>query len=95
MLSILEKRGSKYYVFVSISHSRRDSIPNWNIPSLDSFVESLIQEKEKLIQMGVIKTSKYQSLLVSYSTKAQAKGKYKGKEPKATDSKPKENQKTS
>ena len=44
--------------------------------------------------MGVIKTSKYQSLLVSYSTKAQAKGKYKGKEPKSDDLKPKDNQKT-
>ena len=47
------------------------------MPSLDSFVESLIQEQEKLIQMGVIKTSKDQALLVIDSAKAQAKGKYK------------------
>ena len=91
MLSILTKLGSKYSVFVSIFHSGRDSILNWNIPSLDSVFESLIHEKEKLIQMGVINTSKYQALLVTESTKVQAKGKSKGKDPKASDSKPKEN----
>ena len=58
VLSILSKLGYEYYVFVSIFHSGRAFIPNWNIPSLDSFFESLIQEQEKLIQMGVIKTSK-------------------------------------
>ena len=41
-LCILSKLGTEYYVFVSIFHFGRDSIPNWNIPSLDSFVESLI-----------------------------------------------------
>ena len=45
--------------------------------------------------MGVIQTSKYQSLLVIDSTKAQVKVIPKGKDPKAYDSKPKENQKTS
>ena len=48
-----------------------------------------------MMQMGVIKTSKDQSLLVSDSSKAQEKGKSKKKEPKAADSKPKQNQKTS
>ena len=32
------------------------------MPSLDAFVESLIQEKDKLVQMGVIQTSKNQAL---------------------------------
>ena len=95
MLSILNKIGTKYYVFVSIFHSRRASIPNWKIPSFDSFVNSLIHEQEKFIDMGVIKTSKDQALLVIDSTKAQVKGKSKGKEPKVVDSKHKENQKTS
>ena len=45
--------------------------------------------------MGAIKTSKYHALLVTNSSKAQAKGKSKKKEPKATDSKPKQNQQTS
>ena len=45
--------------------------------------------------MGVIKTSKDQSLLVYDSSKAQAKGKSKKKQPKAADSKPKQNQEAS
>ena len=82
MLSILGKLGPKFSVFVSIFHSEMDSIPNWNIPSLDSFTDSLIQEQEKLVQMGVIQTSKNQALLVIDSTKVQDKRKPKGKDPK-------------
>ena len=91
MLSILNKLGTKYSFFVSIFHFGRDSIPNCKMPSLDSFVESLIYEEEKLVQMGVIQTSKSQALLVTETTKVQAKGRPKGKEPKAYDSKPKDN----
>ena len=47
-----------------------------------------------MVQMGVFQTSKNQALLMSNSTNAQAKGKHKGKDPKAYDSKPKENQKS-
>ena len=50
---------------------------------LDSFDESLIHEQEKLVQMGVIKTSKDQALLVADSTKVQTKWRPKGKDPKA------------
>ena len=42
VLSVLSNIGSDYSVFLSTLHSRRTSIPNWNMPSLDSFVESLI-----------------------------------------------------
>ena len=45
--------------------------------------------------MGFIKTSKDQDLLVIDSNKAQTKWNSKGKGHKTTDSKPKENQKTS
>ena len=79
MLSILNKLGTEYFVFVSIFHSKRTSIPNWKMPTLDSFVKSLIHEQEKLVQMGVIQTSRDQALLVTSSTKAQAKGRPKGK----------------
>ena len=47
-----------------------------------------------MMRMGVIKTSKDQDFLVSDSSKAQEKGKSKKKEPKAADSKPKQNQQT-
>ena len=42
--------------------------------------------------MEVIQTSKEQALLVTDSSKEQVKGKSKKKEPKASDSKPKQNQ---
>ena len=60
--------------------------------SLDSFIDSLIQKKDKLVQMGVIQTSKNQALLMTYSNNAQARGKKKGKETKNTNLKPKEYQ---
>ena len=63
------------------------------MPSLDGFFESLIQEQDKLVQIGVLQTSKNQALLMSDSTNVQAKWKHKGKEPKASDLNPKENQK--
>ena len=90
-MSVLRNIGSEYSFFVSTFHSRRASIPNWKMPSLDTFVESLIQEKDKLVQMGVIQTSKNQALLMKDSNNAQARGKHKGKDPKATNSKPKKN----
>ena len=93
-LSILNKIGFEYSVFVSIFHSKWENFPDWKVPSLDSFSESLIKDQGKLMRMGVIKTSKYQDLLVSDSSKAQAKGKSKKKESKAADSKPKQNQET-
>ena len=65
VLSVLSKIGPEYLIFVSTFHSRRDSIPNWNIPSLDDFVDYLIQEQDKLVQMGVIQTSKNQTLLMT------------------------------
>ena len=90
-MSMLRKIGSKYSVFVSTFHSGRTSIPNWKMHVLDAFVVSLIQEKDKLAQMGVIQTSKYQALSVGDSNNAKARGKHKGKETKNTNSKPKEN----
>ena len=93
-MSILINLGSKYSIFVSTFHSKIYSILNWNIFSLDDFVESLIQEKDKLVQMGVIQTSKNQALFVGDSNNAQARGKHKGKETKNIDSKTKENQKS-
>ena len=61
------------------------------MPSLDAFVESLIQEQDKLVQMGVIQTSKNQALFVGDSNNAHERGKHKGKETKNIDSKPKDN----
>ena len=91
VLYVLRNIGSEYSVFVSTFHSGRASSSSWKMPSLDAFVESLIQEQDKLVQMGLFQSSKNQALLMSDSNNAQDKGKHKGKDPKATDSKPKEN----
>ena len=50
VLSILSKLGLEYFVFVSIFHSKREVFPDWKVPSLDSFSESLSKEQDKLIQ---------------------------------------------
>ena len=92
MFSILRKLILEYYVFVSIFHSKWDGFLGWKIPSLDSFSESLIKEQEKLIRMGIIKTSKDQALLVTDFSKVKSKGKSKKKEPKEADLRPKQNQ---
>ena len=86
VISILSKLSPKYFVFVSIFHSKWESFPDWKIPSLDSFSESLIKEQDKLIRMGVIKTSEDQYFLAIESSKVQEKEKSNKKEPKAADS---------
>ena len=70
VLLVQRKLGLEYLLFVSTFHSRRVSIPDWKMPSLDDFDESLIQEQDKLVQMGVIQTSKNQSLFVGESNNA-------------------------
>ena len=61
------------------------------MPSLYAFVEPVIQEQDKLVQMGVIQTSKNQALLMTGLNNAQERGKHKGKETKTIDLKPREN----
>ena len=62
------------------------------MPSLDSFTDSLIQEQDKLIQMGDLKALKNQALLDGETKNAQEKGKQKGNEKKSIDFNPKEKQ---
>ena len=52
ILDILSKLGADYSVFVSTFHSVKLTTPNWRMPTLNSFIESLTQEHDKLIQMG-------------------------------------------
>jgi hypothetical protein len=81
VLIILSKLGPEYSVFVSTFHSLRfNSIATWNIPSLADFIESLTQEKNKLINMGKIKILKVHALTVQYGNGHQyQKSKYKKK----------------
>ena len=61
------------------------------MPSLDVFIESLIQEQDKLIQMGALKSSINHDILDRESNNTSSKGKKNGKDKKNTKSKPKEN----
>jgi hypothetical protein len=56
VLTILSKLGPELSVFVSTFHTVRfTSGATWKMPSLEDFIESLTQEKTKLINMGTIK----------------------------------------
>ena len=82
VLSILSKLGSNYSIFVSIFHSKRESFPDWKIPSLNSFPESLIKEQDKLIPMGVIKTSKIKLSWCFTLPKQKQRGNQRGRSQK-------------
>jgi hypothetical protein len=63
ILTILAKLGLLYVVYVSTFHSSRYLLgTNWKMPSMDQFVDSLIHEQEKFIQMGLIKDHKEHAL---------------------------------
>ena len=49
ILAILSKIGADYSVFVSTFHSGKLTTPNWKMPTLNSFIESLTNEHDKLI----------------------------------------------
>ena len=62
-------------MFVSTFHSRKLTTRNWKMPSLDDFMESLTQEKDKLVKMGTIKSSKDQALDTRVLNPAKGKNK--------------------
>jgi hypothetical protein len=81
LLTILSKLGPKYSVFVSTFHTQRFTAgASWTMPSLETFIEALTQEQDKLIKMGVIKNSKVHALVVHDGNNSQnQKSKKKGK----------------
>ena len=58
ILAILSKLGADYLFFVSTFHSRNLTTPNWRMPTLNAFIESLTHEHDKLIQVGIIRSSR-------------------------------------
>jgi hypothetical protein len=53
VLTIISKLGPDLSVFISTFHSVRfTSRSTWKMPSLEDFIESMTQEKTKLINMG-------------------------------------------
>ena len=55
--------------------------PNWRMPTLNFFIESLTQEHDKLIQMGIIKYSRDQALVAGGPKVENDKGKQKDESP--------------
>ena len=49
ILAILSKLGANYLVFVSTFHVKKLTTPGWNMPTLNSFIESLTSEHDKLV----------------------------------------------
>jgi hypothetical protein len=65
VLTILSKIGLEFSIFVSTFHTVRfASGATWKMPSLEDFIESLTQEKTKLINMGTIKGPRAHALTV-------------------------------
>ena len=64
-------------MFVSTFHSSKLTARNWKMPSLASFMESLTQEQDKLVQMGTIKSRKDQDLATGVSNPSKGKNKFK------------------
>ena len=54
IFTILSKLGAYYSVFVSTFHVGKLTTPGWKMPTLNSFIESLTSEHDKLFQMGII-----------------------------------------
>ena len=81
ILAILTKLNLDYSVFVSTFQTVRLTTPNWKIPTLDAFIESLTHEHDKLIQMGIIRSSRYQALVSRGRKALNHKGKKKDNTP--------------
>ena len=80
ILSILSNLGLEYSVFVSTFYATKLAVRNWRMPSLDAFIDSLTQEKIKMIQMGTLKNSMDHALLDFGRNNIKSKGKLKVKE---------------
>jgi hypothetical protein len=67
VLTILSKTVPKFYLFVSTFNSIIfSSGATWKMLSLEDFMESLTQEKTKLINMGTIKGPRAHALTMKY-----------------------------
>ena len=63
---------------------------NWKIPTLNAFIESLTNEHDKLVQMGIIGSSKDQALFASWPKDMNGKGKKKNQKTKFDSPNPEE-----
>ena len=76
--------------FFSTFHTRKLTTPNWKIPTLNAFIESLTNEHGNLLWMGIIKSSKYQELFSLGPKAMNGKGNKKNQKTNFDALKPKE-----
>ena len=75
ILTILSKLWANYLVFVSTFYVGKLTTPGWKMPSLNAFIESLKSEHDKLVDMGIIISSRDQALYTSGPKDLKGKGK--------------------
>ena len=81
ILSILTKLNADYSVFVSTFQTIRLTTPNWKMPTLNAFIQYLIFENDKLIQMQIIQSSKDLALVARGDKVVNDKGKQRDESP--------------
>ena len=81
ILAILSKLGADYSIFVSTFHTEKLTTLNWKMPNPNAFIESLTNEHDKLVQMGIIISSKDKALVVGGPKATNGKGKKKNEPP--------------
>ena len=74
ILTILSKIEADYLVFVSKFRVGKLTTPGWKMPTLDAFIESLTSEHDKLVHMGIMRSSHDQYLHVSRPKDLKGKG---------------------
>ena len=74
ILTILSKLGDDYSGFVSTFRAGNLKTHGWKMPTLNAFIESLTSEHDKLVQMGIIRSSRDQALHVSGPKDLKGKG---------------------
>ena len=79
--AILSKLSVDYSVFVSSFQTMKLTTPNWKMPTLDAFIQSLTYENDKLIQMGIIRSPKDQALVARGGKVDNYKGKQRDESP--------------
>ena len=75
ILAILSKLGANSLVFVSSFCVGNITILGWKMPSLNAFIESLTSEHDKLVHVGIIRSSHDQVLYASEPKDMKGKGK--------------------
>ena len=82
IFAILSKLGADYSFFVSAFHTGKLTTPNWKMPSLNAFIESLTNKHDKLVQIVIIRFSKDQEFFSSGPKDKKGKGKQKNQKAK-------------